>query len=353
MLSSTLTLILGAGSSYDFGPSRTAPFPLGDNLRDKIASVLNIEVDTFGENATRGSREIHSAYKVASRLSENAEVKTGNLVGAGQAIAQALPGCESIDDFLERHAGNKNFELSAKLGIAHCILDAERTSPLRQDPHRIAIPSIEPFARHWLSRFLYGITKGCGKSDLGKAFKRLKVINFNYDRCFEWFTRIWLRHVYHIPDDEACEILQSLEIVHPYGSIGVLPMSGAHGIPLGYAPNSTELFEISKNILTYSESIEDDDRSAKIKLMTSGCDKYVFLGFAFHPQNMRLLDFHVSPHAVGVSVFASTVKMPIPRWETAQTRIRKCLKQSRSAIQFSVSDQSCEELIEHFGDRWS
>jgi hypothetical protein len=349
MLESPLALVLGAGSSRDFGPSESSPFPLGDELRLKIADCLNIHVDDFGGQIKRGSRSIFEAFRMVSKAA-NDDVRVGNLIGAARNMAQALPGCESIDDLLERHSASRLYSTAGKLAIAECIAAAERGSPLRQNPTNIRIPEINKYSHHWLARFLQNITKGCETTDqLRDVFNRLKVVNFNYDRCFEWFSFLWLRHVYALEERQAWEVLGSLEIVHPYGSLGPLPNGSNSAVPFGADIDSHELFAMYSNILTYSESVEEDRRAEKITALTTHCTKVVFLGFAFHAQNMKLLDFAKGVHR---EVYATTVNLPEPRWETAQSRIRNSLKQSHGTTVIARSSNSCCELVMDYADRW-
>lgn len=349
MLTAPLTLVLGAGSSRDFGASDQKPFPLGDDLREQISAALNIQQDDFGQRTRTGSRRIYEAYRVASKEPQDPPLKVGTLVGAGRALSAALPGCESIDDYLERHTGNRPFELAGKLGIADCILAAERSSPLRQNPDNIRLPSIDPYRWHWLSRFLQTITKRRSPNDVSEAFAHLRVVNFNYDRCFEWFTHLWLRHVYNFDESKAFDVLAHTKIIHPYGCLGTIGHHGNH-VPFGSDPDPDVLLAISNNIQTYSESIEEDNRPIQIREMTGDCGKFVFVGFAFHPQNMELLDLGGCTEMP--EVFATIVGMPAPRWEIAQTRLRKSLQKSRSTITVRVAENSAQQLILDYGDRW-
>lgn len=288
---------------------------------------------------------------MVSQAATDESVKVGNLIAAGQSIAQALPGCESIDDLLERHSANNLYSTAGKLAIAECIAAAERSSPLRQDPTKIKIPEIGKYSHHWLSRFLQGITKGCRtEKELSDVFSNLKVINFNYDRCFEWFAFLWLRHVYALVEVKAWEVLSFIEVIHPYGSLGSLPNGSNRAVPFGGDVDSDDLFAMHSNILTYSESVEEDRRVEKITAATRDCTKVIFLGFSFHIQNMKLLDFEKSSHR---DVYATTVGMPEPRWETAQNRIRESLKQTRGTTVIASSSKSCCELIMDYTDRWA
>jgi len=276
----------------------------------------------------------------------------GALTAVSREIASALPGCESIDDLLEQHSANPLYAIAGKLGIAECVAAAERNSPLRKDPTTIRLPAITKYSHHWLSRLLQGITKGCNVEALSGVFGHLKVINFNYDRCFEWFTLLWLCHVYALDEHEAWKILNSIEIIHPYGSLGPLPTGSNQGFLFGAEPDAEDLIEIHKNILTYSESVEEDGRALQITSVTREATKVIFLGFAFHQQNMKLLDFEK-----GVmnsrEVYATTVGMPQPRWEAAQRRILNSLRQTRGTTVIISSPKSCCELITDYADAWT
>jgi hypothetical protein len=351
VLSSPVALVLGAGSSRDFGANDASPFPLGDDLRLQIAQAINIHVDTSARSIKRGSEDILSAYRLVAQAANDDGMSVGHFVGAGQSIAQALPGCESIDDLLERHASNILYGTAGKLAIAHCISRAERNSPLRQNPAKIQIPEISNYSHHWLSRFLQGATKRCNTvPELSNVFSQLKVVNFNYDRCFEWFSFLWLRHVYSLNDQEAWAVMNCMDVIHPYGSLGPLPNGSNRAFAFGGDVDPYDLVAMHSNILTYSESVEEDRRADKVASLTRDCTRVIFLGFAFHEQNMKLLNFEGSPATR--EIYATTVAMPEPKWEAAQTRILNSLGQSRGTTVITRSSQSCCELIMDYGDRW-
>jgi hypothetical protein len=155
MLERQTTLVLGAGSSFVFG------LPLGVTLKSQIASAINIHFEDFKIEPRRGSREIAAAFRELAKTDDQLKGSLNNYLRAGRDIAEALPVCSSIDDYVERHSGNAIYEQCAKLGIAHCILAGERLSKLRQDPTRAFQPDITEFQNSWLSRFLQLVTRGC------------------------------------------------------------------------------------------------------------------------------------------------------------------------------------------------
>lgn len=58
--------------------------------------------------------------------------------------------------------------------------------------------------------------------------------------------------------------------------------------PFGNLMGGT-LYDISTALLTFSERIEDDGSVERIHRMVSEAGQLVFLGFAFHDANLKLL----------------------------------------------------------------
>ena len=127
MLTDKTVLVLGAGASLAF------KFPLGTGLKGILSENLNIRFDDFGSRQESGSYQIVEALRDISRDDEHLRGKISPYVVAAQEIAEAMPMCGSIDDYIERHSGHREYDRCAKLGIAEVILEAERASSLRLD----------------------------------------------------------------------------------------------------------------------------------------------------------------------------------------------------------------------------
>lgn len=345
MLSNETTLILGAGSSLTFG------LPLGADLKNQIADAIDIYMSDFGRNLTRGDYEIVKAFRVIAKAGDGDGSNINRYLSAASEIADALPVCASIDDYIERHAGNSLYEVCAKIGIAHCILNAERKSKLHCDPNRNDPPDLRTLSGSWIDQFLQLTTRGCRADDLPSAFSKLHVINFNYDRCFEYFAFFWLKRVYKLSDNVTQEVLSEINIVHPYGSLGALPcLSNEQTVPFGYSPSATELVQIASRIRTYSESSKDIVRSTAIDKAVQNCRKFVVLGFAFHSQNMDLLTCQPTAKAFARHVYASAVGVPEPRWDVIRGRLRRSFGISDNNLFTHKVSESCEDLFYEFGD---
>jgi hypothetical protein len=180
MLGDDVALVLGAGSSFKFG------LPLGSTLKEKIAKVVDIYFDDWGNKQERGSRHIVEALR--QHAHKNGHNDINPYIRAGRNIAQALPNCDSIDEYIERHSSDKIGELCAKLGIVQCILEGEKGSKFAKSREGRTVYSIGGLGDSWISSYLRRATHRCAPDNLEEAFTKIKVINFNYDRCFEIFA---------------------------------------------------------------------------------------------------------------------------------------------------------------------
>jgi hypothetical protein len=110
------------------------------------------------------------------------------------------------------------------LAIVRSILSAERNSLLYFE--QIGPKSKMDFNKltdTWYISFFQLLTENCTKEDLEERFKQVKLIVFNYDRCIEHFIYYALQNYYRLSNIEASELMEYLEIYHPYGVVGTLP----------------------------------------------------------------------------------------------------------------------------------
>jgi hypothetical protein len=81
-----------------------------------------------------------------------------------------------------------------------------------------------------------------------------------------------------------------VHIVHAYGSLGRLPWQGPGGPVVEFGgKEGIDLPTVASRIRTYHEEIADLDRQAEIERLVAEAERMVFLGFAFHDQNIALL----------------------------------------------------------------
>ncbi|MEZ5647971.1 MAG: hypothetical protein R3E60_03305 [Alphaproteobacteria bacterium] len=119
----------------------------------------------------------------------------------------------------------------------------------------------------------------------------MTIVNFNYDRCITHYLHEAIKDYYHIKEDVVTNLMKKLKIIHPYGCVGDLPWQqpGKGSIPFGGSQYS-KLLDIIPKIKTFSESTKDEEELTELRNCLIEAEIIVFLGFAFHRQNLELLN---------------------------------------------------------------
>jgi hypothetical protein len=123
--------------------------------------------------------------------------------------------------------------------------------------------------------------QGYQKKTSKNIFDQVSFIVFNYDRCLEFFLLNALQRLYGIREAEATDICGTLNIVHPYGVIDT-------SVP--YGSTQANCVALADGIKTYTEQIDDKKTTQAIVEKVEQAETIVFLGFAYHDQNMKLLE---------------------------------------------------------------
>src|SRR5258708_428635 len=90
-----------------------------------------------------------------------------------------------------------------------------------------------------------------------------------------------------IPEKEAAAIVEDLNIIRPYGTLGSIFPNNPLALPFGSA-RYPELFSMIDRIRTFTESEALHDKDVLREAITAAA-MIIFLGFGFHPQNLQLL----------------------------------------------------------------
>ena len=267
--------VLGAGASAE------AEMPIGPKLAAAIGKKMDVRFEHFNKHV--GDGDIGLYLQITNQLRTNAN----ELQSAGWLIRDGVTLSQSNDDFLDLHRDDPHVNLVGKAAIVRTILEAERTSKLALDEvggRKIFKP--EKLANTWFLKFMYMLGRGMAKGDVRQIFDSVAFIIFNYDRCVEHFLYNALQKVYGIRENDAADILADCTIIHPYGLVGpYLPFG--RGVPFG--AGSADYRQLSQQIKTYTEQIAAADLMGEIETEFHRAECIVFLGFAYHTQNMRLL----------------------------------------------------------------
>jgi hypothetical protein len=273
--------VVGAGASKEYG------FPLGGDLIDQIAVKLDFKMDDF-HMISKIDSTIHNAYPaLAMENYRNNDINP--YLRAAKTIVGAMPQSISIDNFIDTHRGNKDIEMCGKLGIALCILNAEAKSSLRVgrvDGDKLDFKKLK---QTWITSFFKLLSENCQIDDIKERLSKVAFIVFNYDRCIEHYLYYALQSYYAITPKQAAELVNTIEIYHPYGSLGKLRWQDRNGgVSFGEDVASHDLVRIIGRLKTFTEEMESVEIGILRKQLAEA-SKIIFLGFAYHQQNLDLL----------------------------------------------------------------
>lgn len=336
-------LVLGAGAGHD------VDMPTGEGIKPTISSMLDFRFRHFGEQ-TRGDHLIVSALR--KLVQESSEFQINDAVDAAHLIRDALPLAISIDNLIDNHRRNREVELLGKLSIVRSILAAEGKSKLRTlgDPEQ-ASSIIKQLSRTWFAKLFRLLSENADLPCLADRFAQLAIVNFNYDRCFETFLIHAIEVYYGVARREAADLVSRIQIYHPYGTVGNLTwQEGDASIDFGVEPTPNELLLLARGIRTFNEGV-DPNRSSidHIHRAIMNAEKLIFLGFAYHRQNMELLtpSEKIPDHYTPKQVFGTALGISKSDTSHVKASLNKVLSERVSFAQLR-NDLTCEQLFDEY-----
>lgn len=271
-----------------------------------------------------------------------------------KAIAERLQYSRSIDRFIDENSHLPSLAKIGKMLIVHQILQAEKTSTL----YRTATSWRSPDQRNdllrnaWYDEFAYFWLTGIRRGDVKeKASENLRIVCFNYDRCLELYLCVYLAARYDFPIETAVEIVENLGIVHPYGSIGVLPdfRRGSEQPCVEFGDHLSVSWEAANALRTFTEAANSDIQKS-IQGAMRWAERVIYLGFSFEPSNVNLLSIEPASNAPK-SMFASTFGMEEPQRQMVVQRILHASGQYNAAA-VQTGKFTCKEFVGLYGPTW-
>lgn len=300
MQNNKTVFVLGAGASFEFG------LPIGEQLKDHIAKLMD-----FDRHGLNGDNYVSRAINIAAHIDRTLDRDL--CIQAALGIKRALPLALSIDNFIHSNRDDKYVEMCGKLGITRAILHAESQSKLFCKTTRDGI-DFSANSKTWLVKLMQLLSEQCNLQEMVERISNITFIVFNYDRCLEHFLMHAIATSYRISADKAAEIVRRIAIFHPYGTVGKLPWMRSDAdevIEFGGVPD-TNLYKLSQGIKTFTEGTDatDSDILAIRKAMYDA-KRLIFLGYSYHPLNMKLLvdgnpEKKTTRHVFGTSYGMST-----------------------------------------------
>lgn len=132
------------------------------------------------------------------------------------------------------------------------------------------------------------VMTGLKNEEAETAFSNVNIVNFNYDRTIEHFLYTALQATFGLSESRAKHIVNGLNMFRPYGTVGPLPWQNKSSFSFGGGAAGVGLCTASRNILTFSEGVTEKVQQ-QIQLALERSRATVFIGFGFHPHNMKLL----------------------------------------------------------------
>ncbi|QOG21735.1 hypothetical protein [Bradyrhizobium sp. SEMIA] len=269
--------VIGAGAGHDIG------VPAGRQLAEDIAQRTRVSIQ-YGQ-LQRNTADEGLALSFFERGDDAA--KTNAYADAFRRIRDGVLLANWIDDFLNIHEGSPEVVLVGKAAIVRSILNAERHCKLYVDPSNVYNKlNVAPIRDSWFVKFMQVLGPGRKVAEVESVLGDVSFITFNYDRCLEYFLRHASQLVYGIEPQHAASLISKANIIHPYESVGSLekvPFGGHDHMRLDYR-------DLSTTIKTYTEQIEEQEVLYKMRAAVQEAECVVFLGFAYHKQNMALLE---------------------------------------------------------------
>jgi hypothetical protein len=277
MLPSKTVFVVGAGTSKEVG------LPIGSELKGIIAKHLDFRFEMGYKPVGTGDEEIFHALRGKFPTNANPHFD------ACAQICNGIPLATSIDDFIDAHRHDPLIAHCGKLAIARSILEAEANCKLHFSPGNIY--NTIDFSRienTWYTGFFQLLSQQVTKNNLQDIFKNITLINFNYDRCIEHFLVHSIAAYYQVPHKSANSIVSSLPMFRPYGSVGSYFEESSTRLEFG-SKHLPSFDSIVGSLRTFTEQVDDKVQSKKIHSAINSAKTLVFLGSAFHPNNMALL----------------------------------------------------------------
>ncbi|MBN1270598.1 MAG: hypothetical protein JXB04_13490 [Kiritimatiellae bacterium] len=259
MIEKPTVLILGAGSSVDYG------FPTGPDLRDIICAMPRNQ----NQHST-----FYSILKYSDKI-QQFELFCEKLKGSGT---------RSVDAFLERDDRDE-FQWIGRVAIAAALFPLEDVGRLFEK------------SSSWY-HYLFA-QMSASFDDFGR--NRVSVLTYNYDRSLEFFLLHSMTNLYGRPESECADLLKHIPIVHMHGTLGDLPFLGEQKKAYDGAVDSRALSLAAKMIRVVHE-VRNEPQFAKAKRLLADAHTVCFLGFGYHHANLdRLSPLPTKPRYFGMA----------------------------------------------------
>jgi hypothetical protein len=280
--------IIGAGASNEIG------MPIGTDLRNSIIDILTGVKDCLNISSANIScyinkpEHIQKARDAIIEYYKHELKEIDKIHSILEDIIQSLEFTSSIDNLLYDFRNSPDIQTIGKIVIVTAILKAENESALANPSEYDNIkPTLEGT---WYYSLFLELNKQAVLSEFIRRLNNIYFIIFNYDRTLEYYFYNAIMRFYKTNPRETADIVNNMNIYHPYGQIGFLDFQeNAIKNSFGKIKSDNTLL-LSSLIKTFMlDNIVNDEEYKKACDFLYDSEKVFFLGFAFYPQNIDLL----------------------------------------------------------------
>ncbi|MDA0780895.1 MAG: hypothetical protein O2970_00120 [Proteobacteria bacterium] len=340
MFRSKTVFILGAGASEEVG------LPIGETLKNKISQKIDIRFGGTGYQQDSGDYQITQALRQYVKLPDGRNGDINPYLHAAWKLRDALTQGISIDNVLDAYRDDKLSEMCGKLGIVRSILEAERSSKIFYNTSERQKIDFDQLKNTWFAGFVKILTENISQNEIDGIFDNVSILSFNYDRCIEHYLYESLQNYYSLEPNVASQLMQNLKIFHPYGSVGKLPWQESNTkqqVPFG--AERSDILNLSEQIKTFNERTHEIENISEIQSVVQEAEIIVFLGFAFHRQNLELIKPDNKCNAK--KIFATAYGISKSDCEVIHNELYEALQLKETRIEFR-NDLKCGALFNEY-----
>ncbi|MBA1374643.1 hypothetical protein [Sphingomonas ursincola] len=339
MFRAKTVMVIGAGASVEVG------LPMGPELLRSIVQLTDIKFNfnrqSFGDHLIIEALRIH-LNEGASVVKLNAHIK------AGWRLAKSATQAMSIDNVIDA-LENSEVELIGKLGIVRAIWRAEAASLFFRVPEGVNEGlNLSKFNDNWYGSLTKLLTENVKLSEIEGIFDNFQIINFNYDRCLEHYLPFSLAGYYGVELAWIRELMQRLVVHRPYGVAGKLPWQVGVGPSADFGGGSAQcLSDVAQQVRTFTERVEEGEQLAAMKASIANADRVIFLGFAFHRQNVELLATKMQDHA---EILATCFRISESDKSVIEEELEKAFQHEFSLDdkRITLTNATCAQLFQEY-----
>lgn len=294
----------------------------------------------------QGDREIYEAIKRSIPAGEDVSA----YLHACWAIRDRIELANSIDNFLDVYRRDRKINICGKVALCKILLDKEKSSELKFDPHDQSSWSFSSISDTWLVSLFRILQNGTERDSPESLFRNVSFVVFNYDRCIEHFFYHAVQAYYGVDAQRAADIVSRVSIHHPYGTVGRLPWqigaSSSERSEVGFGQSNTDLIASASGIRTFTESI-DTERHRHILETVDFAETIVFLGISYGDQNLDLLS-KGSKEPGAKRIYGTGVGLSESDRLLVGRRLRSMMSDEGADSDVTIRDLFCERLISEY-----